>query len=48
MTHRTLLKKLMGNIDKLGPLMENAQKMMNGLNTGKIDKLISGYTSNLK
>jgi hypothetical protein len=37
-------KKLMGNIDKLGPLMENAQNMMNGLNTGKINKLISGFS----
>ena len=36
-------RKLMGNIDKLGPLMENAKKMMDGLNTGKLDKLLSGY-----
>jgi len=35
--------KLMGNIEKLEPLMQNAQKMMNGLNTGKIDKLVGQY-----
>ena len=38
--------KLMGNIDKLGPLMANAKKMMDGLNTGKIDKLLSGFIKN--
>jgi len=35
--------KLMGNIEKLEPLMQNAQKMMKGLNTGKIDKLLGQY-----
>lgn len=35
---------LMGNIDKLEQLMKNAEKMMQGLNGGKIDKLIKQYT----
>lgn len=35
--------KLMGNIDKLEPLMMNAQKMMKSLNTGKIDSMMNQY-----
>lgn len=35
--------KLMKNIGKLEPLMENAQNMMEGLNGGKVQKLMEQY-----
>ena len=35
--------KLMKNIGKLEPLMENAQNMMEGLNGGKVEQLMEKY-----
>ena len=35
--------KLMKNIGKLEPLMENAQNMMEGLNGGKVEQLMNKY-----
>lgn len=38
--------KLMGNIDKLEPLIMNAEKMMKGLNGGNMQNLLKKYMPN--